>query len=232
MKNRQILFGTQKKKMTPKMNNSKHFIERLLIMVIIVFTAGNAYAQKVRQSVNINCAFGQDNYTRKGITSGLGDHRYKGSDFKGMEIGYSRSIAGNIDFCTGLSATIADLELASTAFQPGGSSTSVNRDEIFVFSIPAHLKFHFLKYLFFEGGINLNYHPSKSYTWGAGLSAAIGAEYEFHSGITLFASPFGQWNCLNLGIGNEQKMGSLLTYTPGRDVLSLKGIKIGVGYKF
>jgi hypothetical protein len=108
----------------------------------------------------------------------------------------------------------------------GGSYTSIYRDKLFIFSLPLHIKYHFLKYLFVEGGVDLNYHPSKGYKYGAGLSAGIGAEYVFHSGITLSASPFGQWSLL---VGDEQnKTYSILE----SDALSLFGIKLGIGYRF
>jgi hypothetical protein len=207
--------------------------KQFLLLVAIIYATENTYAQKEKKNyISVNCSFGWNDYNRNGMTfGGFGaSHKYEGDDFKGIAIEYARQTAPNVEFCTGLTATAAYLATASTYISGGSSNTSNNKDEIFIFSLPLHLKYHFLKYLFVEGGVDLNYHPSKGYRYGAGLSAGIGAEYVFHSGITLSASPFGRWNLLT---GNEHGMGDAGTYTMGEsDTLSLWGIKLGIGYRF
>jgi hypothetical protein len=208
--------------------NFKHF----LLWVAIIYATENTYAQKEKKNyIGMNFSFGWNDYNRNGITfGGFGESRkYEGDNFRSIAIEYARQTAPNIEFCTGLSATGAYLTTTTSTY---GSNTSNNRDEIFIFSLPLHLKYHFLKYLFVEGGVDLNYHPSKGYKYGAGLSAGIGAEYVFHSGITLSASPFGRWNWLG-SMGKEHDMGSAGTYTmTGYDSLSQWGIKLGIGYRF
>jgi hypothetical protein len=213
--------------------------KQFLLLVAIIYATENTYAQKEKKNcISVNYSFGWNDYNRNGITiGGFGaSHEYEGDDFKSVAIEYARQTTPNIEFCTGLTATAAYLVATSTYANSlsggGGSNTSNYRDKIVIFSLPLHLKYHFLKYLFVEGGLDLNYHPSKGYKYGAGLSAGIGAEYVFHSGITLSASLFGQWNRLG-SMGKEHNMGNAGTYTMvGADTLSQWGIKLGIGYRF
>ncbi|MDR0681778.1 MAG: hypothetical protein LBG15_08025 [Dysgonamonadaceae bacterium] len=211
--------------------------KQFLLLVAIIYATENTYAQEERKNyIGVNYSFGRNDYNRNGITfGGFGaSHKYEGNDFKSITIEYARRTTSNTEFCTGLTAIFAYLATTSTynSISGGGSNTSNYRDKIFIFSLPLHLKYHFLKYLFVEGGLDLNYHPSKGYEYGAGLSVNMGVEYVFHSGITLSASPFGRYNLL-IGRDKEHDMGSAGTYSMlGPDTLFQWGIEWGIGYRF
>jgi hypothetical protein len=215
--------------------------KQFLLLITVVYATEHAYAQKERKNfINVNYSFGWNTYSRNGTTvGGFGTWRdYEGDDFKSIAVEYARRTASNTEFCTGLTAISAYLATTTSNYYSmpngGGSNTANYRDALFILSLPLHLRYHFLKYLFVEGGLNLNYNPSMGYKYGAGLNANIGAEYVFHSGITLFASPFVQWNLLrSRGIGNEHDMGNAGKYIMTKsDKLLQWGIKSGIGYRF
>ncbi|MDR1156288.1 MAG: hypothetical protein LBL04_16415 [Bacteroidales bacterium] len=168
----------------------------------------------------MNYSFGWFDY-RVGVGDAWTSNVYEGDDFKSIAIEYSRQTAPNTEFCTGLTATVA--YLVNTRHY------SNYKDDMYIFSLPLHLKYHFLKYLFVEGGLNLNYNKGKGgYKFGAGLSANIGAEYVLRSGITFSASPFGQCNLLIAPIEHDTGI-----YKPsGMNKLFQWGVKLGIGYRF
>jgi hypothetical protein len=210
-----------------KVLSSVNFI---ILLAAVIYATENTYAQKEKKNyVSVNYSFGSSNYHRYGMaSSGFQTYADESDNFKSVAVEYARWTNPNVEFCTGLAVTAAYLATAST-YHPvvgdgSGSRTSIYRDEIFIFSLPLHVKYHFWEYLFVEGGVDLNCHSGRGYKYGAGLSAGIGAEYVFHSGITLYASPFGRWNLL---------MGNAGAYSMTEsDSLSLLGIKLGIGYRF
>ena len=97
-------------------------------------------------------------------------------------------------------------------------------EKFFIFSVPLHLKVHFLKYLFIDGGVSFNYYPSTGYTWGVGAGIGIGAEYTFKPAISISAGYQSQWNFLNLFSRQNNSFGI--------DMLNQRGFVIGLGYRF
>jgi hypothetical protein len=209
-------------------------LKHILLLAVIIYTTENIYAQKERKNyISVNYSFGLNRYNRDGATVGFRlSQEYRGNDFKGIAIEYARKTSSNAEFCTGLTATAAYIATTSTYHSGNGSNTSNYDNVIGIFSLPLHLRYHFAEYLFVEGGLNLNYYSSMGYKYGAGLSASIGMEHVFHSGITLFASSFVQWN-LMMNSSNEINMGNAGTYFMlSPDKLLQLGVKLGVGYRF
>jgi hypothetical protein len=203
--------------------------KQILLLVAIIY-ATDTYAQEEKKNyIGMNYSFGWSNYNKNGITSDAlrSLNTNERDNFKSMSIEYAYQTAPYVEFCTGLTATTVCLAAAFTYVPDvggnGGSYTSVYSDEIFIFFLPLHVKSHFLKYLFVEGGIDLNYSSGKDYRYGAGLIAGIGVKYEFHSGITFSASPFRQWSLL---------MGNAEDSITESDDLSQWGIKLGIGCRF
>jgi hypothetical protein len=202
--------------------------KQILLLVAIIY-ATDTYAQEGKKNyVGVSYSFGSSTYNRNDLASGISGTEMTGSDnFESITIEYARETNPNVEFCTGLTVTSAYLATIYTSHPlvAGSSSrTSIYRDKVFIFSLPLHVKCHFLKYLFVEGGVDLNYYSGKKdYRYGAGLIAGIGVEYEFHSGITFSASPFGQWSLL---------MGNAEDSMTDSDYLSQWGIKWGIGYRF
>jgi hypothetical protein len=213
-------------------------LKHILLLAAIIYVTENTYAQKERKNyTGVSYSFGWSDYSRNGTTvGGFGtSHSYGGNDFKSTSVDYARQTSSNVEFCTGFTVIAAYVATASTYYSinGGGSSNTTNyREALVILSLPLHLRRHLSKYLFMEGGLNLNYHPNMGYKYGAGLSGSIGAEYIFHSGITFFASSFVQCN-LMMGASHETDMGSAGTYVMSSpDKLLQLGIKLGVGYKF
>ncbi|MDR0604700.1 MAG: hypothetical protein LBG80_10395 [Bacteroidales bacterium] len=201
--------------------------KQLLVCIAVIYATENTFAQKERKNhISLNYSFGFDSYNRNGSTvGGFGAaNMYRGADFKSIAIEYAHKVAPSVEFCTGLTATAVFLVMTS---KYGGSY----RESMGIFSLPLHLRRYFSKYLFLEGGVDLNYNPYMGYKYGGGLSASLGVEHVFDSGITLVASPLVRWNILG-GMG-ENDMGNADTYVmTGFDTLFQLGIKLGVGYRF
>jgi hypothetical protein len=212
-------------------------LKQFLLLVAVIYFTGNTYAQKPGKNyISMNYSFGLNSYSRNGTTvGGFGaSYDYEGANFMSISVEYARRTKPGVEFCTGITATGAFLMTTSRhySYAGGGPNTSNYKEGMLILSLPLHLRRHFMKYLFVEGGLNLNWHPSKGYKYGAGLSANIGAEYVFHSGITLSASPFVQWN-LMMGADYEHDTGNAGSYFMSvPDKLLQTGIKLGVGYRF
>ncbi|MDR2466373.1 MAG: hypothetical protein LBD35_03175 [Prevotellaceae bacterium] len=202
---------------------------RLLLLSLIVCAAQGANARReAKNLLGISYFRGWNDYSANGMYSGALTtvQKYDGGITHRIEIEYARAIGRNFEVRTGVSAAGAYFGITSHYFP--GQSTYYSDDVLFVFSIPAHLKYCFLKYLFVEAGPDLNFHPSMGYKRGWGLSGCAGAEYAFPWGMKFSVCVLAQQNWLNLGTSEHVENG----YTLGKDTLSQIGLKIGIGYRF
>ena len=108
-----------------------------------------------------------------------------------------------------------------------GRSNHYYDDNLFIFSLPLRLKYHFLKYLFIDGGASVNYHPSKGYKWGVGFGVGLGAEYIFNNGFVVSFAPNIKLNFLD-----EEESDNRIHTNIMPDKLTQWGIKFGLGYIF
>ena len=201
-------------------------MKKFIAVLIIICGATSGYGQVERKHyIGGHVSYGVSDYSSESDNSTLfGSKSYAGDNYLTIGLDYSYRDSEVFEIGTGISVTFNDMTISSTYWNFGsGSSSSESDDQFFIFSVPLHLKFHFLKYLFVGGGLSLNYHPSKGYTWGVGGNISIGAEYTFRSGLTVSISPEIQSNLLNFASFGDSY---------GIDKLTQKGISIGLGYKF
>lgn len=194
------------------------------VIVLIYFGIDHMVGQTGKQNyLGMHFSFGTCDYSRGGAVVGaLTFKNYEGNNFKSLGFDYARRTSKNLDLCLGVVIMSNSLTVSTSGLNSSGS----NSDELFfMFSLPVHLKYHFLKYLFVDGGLCANIHPSLGYKWGAGVGLSAGVEYVFTTGISVSLYPFIQWNALNIGGSQGESIG-------GIDQLSQKGIRIGAGYRF
>ncbi len=202
------------------------------LMAIICLTT-NVYCQKEKKNyISLHVSNGISDLSRGNSFGYTSERSYSGKNYLTIGFDYAKMTSENLEMCTGLSVTFNDMAFSSTSYWSessqwgnyGGSTTYDYSDRFFIFSVPGHLKLHLLKYLFIDGGISINYHPSMGYTWGIGYGGGAGAEYTFKSGISLSLSPYMQWNMLNIGSSSGDAFNS--------DNLKQKGINVALGYRF
>jgi hypothetical protein len=106
-------------------------------LAAIIYVTENTCAQKeMKNYIGMGYFFG---LTKNGTM--VGGFGTDANDFKSISVDYVRQTSPDLELCTGL--------------------TVIFVGELAILSFPLHLRRHFLKYLFVEGGLNLNYHPNK-----------------------------------------------------------------------
>ena len=203
-------------------------MKKILLLILCLSVIGNIFCQSDKKNyIGINYSFGSIDY-KSNRTDFFSSSNYEGKSYRSIGFDYRYRISENVDFCTGLIFINNILTLGTSHLSTGGSNYNNYDDNLFIFSLPLHLKYHFLKYLFIDGGASINYHPSKGYTWGIGLGGGVGAEYVFNNGFALSLSPNMQLNFLNKDESDNNNMPSM----PGPDKLTQFGLKFGLGYRF
>ena len=177
------------------------------------------YAQnKQKRYFGSHVSWGESDYSA-GRIDGLDSKRYTAKGYYTLGFDYTYYISDMTEFCSGLSITNHGMHLDASYF---GSRGTYEYDKNFgVFSVPFHLKFHFLKFLFINGGVCFNYHPNMGYRWGVGCGVGIGAEYTFNPAISVSIGYQLQWNSM-FSMENSVEI----------DKLNQKGFAIGLGYRF
>ena len=208
-------------------------MKKILMLIIVSYTIANVYGQSEQKHYfGAHYLFGTCNYHNGSF--GIGSSKeYDGTKYFGLGFDYRFWSDEKTEFCFGITATVNKMLLTysygwhqQTQWGSGGGTNTSYYDEGFViFSLPVHVKRHFLKYLFIGGGPCLNIHPSMGYKWGLGVEINAGMEYIFKSGLTVSLTPRAQWNWLNVS-GNGDDFGMEM------DILSQKGVNLGVGYRF
>ncbi len=194
----------------------------LIIFLISITTILSAQEQK-KYYLGGHLSYGKSSYSSSRLEY-LSEKNYKSKDYFSIAFDYAYRTSKVSEFCIGLTATLYRLNFMSTRYMSGYSNSSNYDDSFGIFSVPICIKYHFGKYLYAKGGISLNYHPYKGYTWGLGGLAGLGAEYTLKSGISLSISPQVQLNMLGLATNN--------TSSSFDEKLTQIGVNIGIGYRF
>ncbi len=201
-------------------------MKQCLIVVAVLCIVTDVYAQeeirKERKNyIGNHVSFGKSDFFYSSV-GGATLRSYSGENYFRIGFDYARR-SDYIEFCTGLSATFNNMGLSSYSWSAGGGRSSTSSETFFIFSIPAHLKIYILKYIFLDGGVNINYHPSMGYTWGVAPGMGTGLSYTTWSGLCFSIAFNMQWNILSLFGADGASMD---------DRLIQKGVNIGVGYRF
>jgi len=141
------------------------------------------------------------------------------NDLKEMGINYNRKLSNNISIETGLKFINTELIVSSGVFQPLDS----RYEKFEMISIPILANYTFLKYLYVNGGIQVDFQTSNNTIEsqsGIGYLVGIGAKYEFNN-FLIFVNP------------NYQRH-TVIAFEEDGDKRRLNGkaIHFGLGYKF
>ncbi|WP_165026200.1 outer membrane beta-barrel protein [Dysgonomonas sp. ZJ279] len=191
------------------------------ILCIILFSAFTIvlFAQSEKKNtISLTVTpLGAASYGYKDNIDGGGGYDTK--SFYSFGIEYNREVYRNLEITTGILYVHNKISF-TPSFNPiiDMSGRSYNIDFL---TIPILVKYHFLNYLFVNGGGVLNFKISdneESYHDGKlGFLVGIGAEHTFSNNITLNINPYFQMN----SISPDKKM----------NFFNL-GVKLGIGYNF
>ena len=202
-------------------------MKKILLLILCLSVIGNIFCQSDRKNyIGINYSFGSIDY-KSNRTGFFSSSNYEGKSYRSIGFDYRYRISENVDFCTGLIYTNNILTLRTRQHFSDGRSNHYYDDNLFIFSLPLRLKYHFLKYLFIDGGASVNYHPSKGYKWGVGFGVGLGAEYIFNNGFVVSFAPNIKLNFLD-----EEESDNRIHTNIMPDKLTQWGIKFGLGYIF
>jgi hypothetical protein len=148
----------------------------------------------------------------------LGDFGYENQSVNTFGLSYTHTIKKFLSFETGINYLTANVK--ETSF-----FTGTRYDQIKMITIPVLAKLSFLKYLYADFGLLLDFQtnynsnslaPDQS---GIGLEGGVGAKYNFGK-LMLFVDPYLQYH-------------GLTQFNKGRGFELLNtGVKLGLGYNF
>ena len=201
-------------------------MKKVFLLAIVFCVVSNVFCQSNKKNyIGAFYSIGGINYSSvKGNM--FSERKYEGKNFYNLGLDYELRLSENVDFCTGFVFSNNKTVFASSHQLVGMSNSYDYDDELFLFSFPIHIKYHFLKFLFIDGGVCFNYHPSRGYTWGLGFGAGVGAEYVFNNNIAVSLSPYTQFNLLNANLEDQ------MAFMGKNDNLTQFGVKLSLGYRF
>lgn len=188
------------------------------ILLLVILLSDAAYSQSKN---NISLVFG----TAANIVDihGVkGDFGYNAGNATLFGLSYVRSLTGSFSIESGI--IFSDNKTQLTSIQAGRGDFIYN-EHIKMLSVPILLRRNFLKYFYFNFGLNIdmetNYPDDGSALnqSGIGYEMGLGGQYNFNH-ISVFAAPFFQAH--GLIRFNDNQTGNLLD----------AGIKFGAGFNF
>jgi hypothetical protein len=196
--------------------NPYTFMKTKLTILACLFTITCAFAQSNTLSAMYGVGSADIN-----IHSILGDFGYQSEGATIFGLGYTRNITKHFAVETGL--TLADNKIRINSFSSG--TTVTNYDNIKLVTIPLLAKLTFLKYLYADLGLNVDFQTNYTTTSlapdqsGIGVEAGLGGKYSFGP-FMLFVNPFTQYHrIIKFNSGSKQELFN-------------GGIKFGAGYSF
>jgi len=214
-------------------------IKRLFITIAVCFFVISSYGQTDRKNlVGTHFTLGGGAFSQPGWDGGAGyDVKY----YYGIGLDYSRILSKHWDVCSGIEYTYSDM----TTTPAPGLDLEQGKDNLKVVTIPAQVKFHFLKYFFVNGGLffNVTSRMGQDSWYGGsmtnklnmflGCGLGVGFQYEFNPGIVLSLNLSDRWNGLeNIKDGNSfLKFLQVKGNIPGYRFFQ-EGVSLGIGYKF
>ncbi len=189
-----------------------------LFFILCLFTICQANAQDYgSNNMGFFIGFGS-NQVRQGSGDG-GPVFDTGGSFQ-FGLSYSKYLNSNLAVETALSYLETEIE-RSPAAGLGLSPTTLPLELV---SLRAGLKYSFLRFLFVNGGLLLDFDVENDIIdpqTGLGFGLGIGAEYIFSSGLNIFVNPFLNQHAI-IPFRKEDSHQRLLD----------GGVKLGVGYRF
>ncbi len=186
----------------------KRNILLLILFLGVVNLSGQIKTDK-KNLIGTHIAFGKGNFYDIGTV----ENKY----YYSLGIDYSRKLSEHFDLCSGMEYTYHIYGLYSDYY-------------LKLVTIPAQLKYHLGKLIYFNGGLFINvstnknsflnvsgqWESTKNFSMPLGCGLGVGFEYEFDSGIVLLLNPYARW----YGIGESDYH------------FFQSGVSFGVGKKF
>ena len=186
-----------------------------IFLILFLFSFLQVNAQEYGQNnMGFYIGFGGSSVTQPDLEGGP-SFDGKGSFLFGLS--YSRYLNQNLAIETGLSYLETEIERTPV----GLNSPSLPLEMV---NLRAELKYSFLKFLFINGGLLLDFEVENEVIdpqSGIGLGIGLGGEYIFSSGFNIFVNPYLNQHVL-IPFNKEQNHQKLLN----------AGIRLGAGYRF
>lgn len=170
---------------------------RNLIIIFSLFLATiSSYAQKSevqaqKGQIGITfSSFGNNDVIRFQDLDGAAS--YNGDNFYTVGINYIHKLNNTLDFETGLEYSNHKIIIKPNL--PPDLDNSPYGAKFSLINIPITLRVNFLKYIFINGGLNLDFDVSKSSPIdtqnGIGGILGLGFKYDFNCGASAFVNPY------------------------------------------
>ncbi len=175
-------------------------MKALSLLLVFTLTAFITYAQDNSPVKRIGVtfsSFGENDVVRVGGKELIGGPSYYGNGFFSLGADYTRNIGKLrwLEFETGVEFSHYKIEVKPAPFV----DASPRNEDFNVLTIPLSLRLTFLRYLFVNGGLMLNFDggsmPIDSQT-GIGSLLGVGLKYDFKSGLGLFVNPYAKFYSL------------------------------------
>ena len=210
---------------------------RFILVFALVLSANNAYSQSSKKNlIGAHFAFGGGRYHMPLLLGAGYDTKY----YYSTGLDYSRILPKSWVLCSGFEYTYSVINVLPTS-----GPIKEHQENVRLVNIPAHVKYHFGKYFFINGGFSFNvvakysqesvrigYKPTNKLNMFLGCGLGIGFQHEFSSGLVLSLNPYIRWN----GIENINDGKSFLKFMQVSGKIQgyqfrQNGLSLGVAYK-
>lgn len=141
---------------------------------------------------------------------------------RGIGLNYNRPINSWLAWETGLEYSLFDVRSVSAINPPLPRDTTYS--SLSLVSVPVGLKVNFLKYIFVNGGLLVDFDTNSGgfvdNQTGIGAYIGVGVKYDFKFGVSVFVNPYG-------------KLHSLVPFSSGNAHYRVteSGVRFGVAFR-
>jgi hypothetical protein len=165
-------------------------------LIVLLTKAQESFSPVKRLGVTFS-SFGENDIVRINGNELIGGPSYYGKGFYTLGFDYIQSVGKLrwLEFETGVEFSRHKIEIKPAPF----IDASPRNEDFSVLTIPLTLRVNFLRYLFINGGVMVNFDggsmPIDSQT-GLGSLFGAGLKYDFKSGLGLFVNPYARFHSL------------------------------------
>ena len=200
---------------------------KLFCFLLMVVVLESTYCQTDKKNmIGTHFSLGSGLFHQPGwIGGGYYDTKY----YYSIGINYSRILSEHLSLGSGIEYSYSNIASISYSCK--------RRDNLTLVTIPTHMKYHFWKYFFINGGLLYNVvarneidhwvppykEPTRKLNMSWGCELGMGIKYEFTSGLVITINPYLRWN----GLENVNSGGGKAYL----DFLQVKGKKSGFQFR-
>jgi len=145
---------------------------------------------------------------------------YDGEGFYGFGLSYLKPLSGRLDLEAGVGYSKYNVNVTPSLY-PGGD-VSTQKGNVSLLSVPVTIRANFLKYLFINAGIVVDFENKSSILddqLGIGVMTGIGFKYNLNPSFSVFVNPYLQQH-------------AIITFNPENYQQRLldAGVKLGIGF--